>query len=188
MAERDRELRPPGCPSLPVSTSADPQSPQQPQKRKEPFTVSFVGLLSVLAGITIVATIGIPMWFGQPHITLGKAAKLLASDMETVREWAILAHKDCRIDFDPDGGGYAAFDSLGTPLPAPIGDGNLRRDYGVDAVFRGVTVHQLDLGGERFLTFDRRGLPRQDGSITLAYRGETRTVFLEKGRVRLQDN
>ncbi len=160
-------------------------SPGQKPPEKPPFSVSFLGLLIVLVAITTIATVGIPMWFAQPRITLQKAADLLASDLENVREWAILSHTDCRVDFDPDGGGYTAFDALGNPLSAPIGEGPFRRDYDVDAVFRGVTVETLNLGGSQTLTFDRRGLPRQGGTITLAYGGATRTVKVHRGLVKV---
>ncbi len=163
------------------------QDSRSSRPEKQPFSVSFLGLLILLLAITGIATVGIPLWFGQPRITLNKAVDLLASDMENVREWAILSHTDCRIEFDPDGGGYGAFDSLGNPLSAPIGEGPFRRDYDVDAVFRGVTIHSLDLGGSQTLTFDRRGLPRQGGSVTLAYRGATRTVQVQQNRVQVLD-
>ena len=166
-------LRSPPRPDLPVT--------QPPHKKTPRFTVSFVGIVGTLLGITAVASVGIPLWFGQPRITLQSAAELLASDMQDVRQHAILTHVPCRIEFDADGGGYAAVNKRGNALPAPMGNGDFRRDYASDAVFRGVTLSQVDFGGTRALKFDRFGSAIQEGEIVLSYNGETRTVRFDTG-------
>ena len=177
---------PPAHPVTESQPDLDADAPDQ-NRKKDPFSVSFFGLTATLLAITAIATIGIPLWFSQPHITLDKAAKLLVSDLEDVRQWSVLSHTECTIEFDADGGGYSAIDSLGNFLTSPMGDGPFRRDYDADAVFRGVEIANLDLDRATSLAFSRRGVPSSQGTITLSYGGETRTIQLFGGRIFVKD-
>jgi len=152
---------------------------------KEPSGVTFLHLVLVLVGITVVASIGIPLWFAQPRITLQSAAELLVQDMDAVEEHAVLSHTACRIDFDADGGGYSAVTVLGDALPAPMGEGPYRRDYDSDAVFAGVHIEAVDFGKEPTLIFDRFGNAKSEGTVVLQYRGATRIVTFAAGSARI---
>ncbi len=134
-----------------------------------------------LVGIAVLASIGIPLWFSQPRISLQSAAELLVQDMRTVRDRSIDSYMPCRIDFDTDGGGYAAFDNSGNALEAPMGNGNYLRDYDSDAVFRGIKIERASFGGTSTLKFDRSGSESAPGFVTLSYGGETRKIRFDLG-------
>ena len=151
------------------------------QQKKEPFGVSFLGLTLTLVSIAVLATIGIPLWFAQPSITLEKAAELLVQDMHNVQDHALITHSPCRIEFDPDGGGYGAYTSRGEALVSPMDNGDYRRAYDADAVFRGVKIEKADFRGKSTLAFDRGGNALAPGTVVLSYNGETRTVKFDVG-------
>lgn len=140
------------------------------------------GVLGILMGIALVSSVGIPMWFGRPSVTLSSAADLLAKDLEELRQRASYLFCDVRVDFEENGNGYTLTDAFGTVLTAPVGSGQYQRRYDVDAVFRGVKITRVDIDNEqqdRSLHVDARGLFLHSATIELDYKGQRRTVFVD---------
>ena len=140
------------------------------------FTI--IELTVVLVILSMVASIGIPAYFGRPSVTLDNAARLLAKDLREVQNRAALYEEQLEIRFAEDGDGYQATDAFGEPLVSPYGVGPFLRDYPVDAVFRGVKIKSVDAGPDRAISFGRSGQPLEHGAICIEFKGEERTVRL----------
>lgn len=136
---------------------------------------------ALLVIISVIASVAIPAWFGQPQVTLDSAARLLAQDLREVQNRAAYHFRELEIRFAENGDGYACFDSDGEPLRAPVGKANYLRKYSHDAVFRGVEVTEVAVGDDRTVRFDPRGMLESGGHIELSYGGETRVVHIETG-------
>lgn len=143
------------------------------------FTI--VELTIVLVLLSMTASIGIPAYFSRPSITLDSAAKLLAKDLREVQNRAARYDEQLEIRFAEDGTGYAATDQWGEPLISPYGEGDFRRNYPIDAIFRGVTIRTVAAGGDRAIAFSREGRPLESAKIVIEFGGESRTVMI-RGR------
>ncbi len=140
------------------------------------FTILELLILMVVLGIA--ASVGIPSYFNRPDVTLKSAAELLANDLREVGGRAAVYRESLCVRFDGDGGGYSATDRSGQLLVSPYGGGAFVRRYGVDAVFRGVTIEALEPETPRSVTFDATGTASRSVAVTLGYGGETRVVTL----------
>ena len=158
-----------------------PSSSAAPRRRG----TSLLGVLVLLAVLGVAASLAIPAWFHRPDVTLENAAHLLAQDLRDVQNRATLAHFAMEVRFEPDGDGYRAVRTNGEPLNAPVGDGPFVRTYSRDAVFRGVRVLRVDFEGAEAMRFDRRGSAVTTGEIVLGFRGEERTVHVDRRTGRL---
>lgn len=145
-------------------------------RRSSGFTILELLILMVVLGVA--ASVGIPAYFGRPHITLQSAADLLAKDLREVQSRAAIYQEELWIRFDEDGGGYTATDKAGYSLVSPYGAGPFQRRYDFDAVFRGVTIEAIEPEQPRAVTFDIAGEPLRSIKVTVAYKGETRVVSL----------
>ncbi|MEM8714076.1 MAG: type II secretion system protein [Planctomycetota bacterium] len=155
------------------------QGPLQPPRHRDAgFTI--VELLIVLTLMSMIASLGIPAYFGRPSITLDAAAKLLAKDLREVQNRAALYEEPLEIRFADRNTGYAATDVRGESLISPYGAGPFLRDYPFDAVFRGVYIESVKAGGDRRVTFSAEGRPIESAEITLAFKEERRTVRIRK--------
>ena len=147
------------------------------------------GVLMLLVGIALGSSVAIPMWFGRPAITLNNAAELLDADLEELRQRASYLFADVQITFDDEGDGYRMSDSFGTPLSAPIGGGEYKRCYSVDAVFRGVRILSVDIEGRdgRTLGISPQGDFKHSATIEIGFEGERRSIFIdsESGEVEI---
>lgn len=144
------------------------------------FTLSEL-LLSFVA-LTLVALVAISSFFSQTEVTLHNAARLLADDIRTAQNRAMLLQVPVALRFEEDGDGYATEDlGLG---PAHLKEliPPVARRYSEDGVFEGVRVRQMDLGGATQLRFDAQGRAERGATITLGYEGETRSVVIDAGR------
>lgn len=143
---------------------------------------SLLELLLVLGLVTIVATVSIWAFFARGEVTLENAAKLLADDLQLAQSRAVFLKTPVEVRFDDDGLGYRITDTSGRTSGIAALDLTGRR-YDVDAVFEGVRVQEIRgpraSSRERTLVFDARGSAEHTAWITLAYRGETRTVELD---------
>ena len=148
---------------------------------------SLVHLTVLLATMSALAALAIPAFFGQPDVTLENAVQLFVRDLRDAQDRAAFQHRSLRLQFDPEGDGYAIVDSAGEAIEAPIGDGPFRRVYSVDAVFRGVVVEERQVGPGDALCFDPRGCAMNGGRVVLMYGGERRHVEIEEttGNVRV---
>jgi prepilin-type N-terminal cleavage/methylation domain-containing protein len=135
-------------------------------------------LVVALVLISVAASLAIPNFFGRADVTLDSAVRLLAKDIREAQNRAAFESRDVRIVFPSDGSGYQVIDPSGEPLVAPIGSGPFVRTYARDAVFRGVSVDAVRLGGDRTITFDNRGFAVGAGLVQLRYGDEVRSLHM----------
>ena len=140
---------------------------------------SLLHMILLLAGLTTLASLAIPAWFSRSSVTLSNATRLFARDLLDAQDRAAYQHRDIRVVFDPDGGGYAVVGPKGDPIEAPVGEGEFVRRYAKDAVFRGVHIEGVQVGPDRAVHFGPRGNALQAGSIVLTFRGEERHIEIE---------
>jgi len=144
------------------------------------FTLSEL-LLSFVA-LTLVALVAISSFFSQTEVTLHNATRLLADDIRTAQNRAMLLQVPVALRFEEDGDGYAIEDLGFGPAHLKELIPPVARRYSADGVFEGVRVRQLDLGGATQLRFDAQGRAERGATITLGYEGETRSVVIDAGR------
>jgi Tfp pilus assembly protein FimT len=140
---------------------------------------SLLELVGTLALITVLATVSIWAFFSRGEVTLENAARLLVEDLHLAQSRAMFLRTPVAVEFDADGLGYVVRDE-GQGLPSGLEalDRGGRR-YDVDAVFQGVRIHEVRGASGRAVHFDARGVTAIDVWVTLAYRGETRTVQID---------
>ena len=147
------------------------------------FTI--VHLSIILAGLTAIASLAIPKWFGRDVVTLDSAAILLARDLYEVQNRAAFQRSALNVVFFADGSGYEVQDADGRPVRATIGNGPFRRIYSRDGVFRGVRIAEPPKVDDATLRFGRRGFLMDGGRIVLTFGGHSRTVRMDErtGRI-----
>ena len=136
------------------------------------FTILELCLSLVVVSIT--AALAIWLYFSRAEVTLVNAANLLVDDLILAQSRAAYLHTPVEVVFHPDGGGYHMSAVLGDDLP----NETKPRRYEADAIFEGVRIGQCNLGPDHRLRFDARGRPVANASITVVYRGESRTVLV----------
>lgn len=161
------------------SRRAGPSAGRGASPRTRAFTLPELAL--VLALITLLAVVAIPLFYGRPGVTLDSAAILLAKDLRYAQNLAVERGIEMSLEFAPDASGYRVTDAHGRPVPNPLGSGELARDYRRDAVFEGVTIESVQLGPTPRARFSPTGLALQGGTIRLAYRSHQRTLHLQAG-------
>lgn len=142
------------------------------------FTI--LELIVLLVALTVVASVGIPAYFGRPSVTLEGAASLLAKDLREVQSRAALYEEELWLRFDEDGTGYRVTDRSGEPLVSPYGVGPYLRDYPIDAVFRGVNIANVTPAEPGSVVFSPEGMPRDSVSVIVEYQGEQREVTIRE--------
>ncbi len=152
-------------------------SPSNSKRSK--FELTITHMLSFLGLVAVISCVAIPMFFSQPRITLDNATLLFAKDLRFAQNEAVLAGQTTSLTLDENHDGYALRYSSGTPVPNPVGGGNLARVYSFDAIFRGVQIEALD-EGSRTIKFDRNGFTLNSGAYRLSYEGGTRSVEIDK--------
>jgi Tfp pilus assembly protein FimT len=139
---------------------------------------SLAELAVSLLFITLLATASIWAFFTRSEVTLENAAELLVDDLHVAQSRALFLRTPVEVHFDEDRCGYRLTDRTGRTSGIPELD-LVGRRYDVDAVFEGVRVHSIEGSIGRSVHFDARGATARDVWITLAYRGETRTVQVD---------
>ena len=144
--------------------------------------VTLSELLLSFAVLTLVALLAITSFFSQTEVTLHNATRLLADDVRTAQNRAMMLRIPVALRFEEDGDGYSVEDLA--PSPEELLDlvPTVKRKYSADAVFEGVRVARVELRGATLLRFDAEGRAEHDALIVLSYGGENRTVLVEKGR------
>jgi prepilin-type N-terminal cleavage/methylation domain-containing protein len=142
----------------------------RPRDSRRGFTILELCLTLVL--VSLIATISIWAYFSRAEVTLVNAAHLLVEDLRLAQSRAACLHTPVEVVFQPDASGYhiAAPENEGLPTEKHP------RSYPTDAVFEGVRILTKRLPDPNRLVFDARGRIARDASITLTFRGETRTV------------
>lgn len=147
---------------------------------------SIVHLLLVLAALSLGASLTMRGWFGRPEVTLDNAARLLAEDLRDAQNRAAFRHSMVRIVFHRGGSGYDVIDPHGEAVRAPVGSGPFHRHYSRDAVFRGVRIEEVRLGGHRTVHYGPYGLALTQGEVVLTFKDERRTVRIVDATGRIE--
>jgi hypothetical protein len=142
---------------------------------------TFLGLILLLSGVTVLSVVGVPWWFGRADVTLEAAAQLLADDLQDVQNRAALRNERLEVRFDISGGGYDAVTAKGRALRSPVGPGAFTRRYDIDAVFRGVQVRRTSFQGSNAVAFGRMGECLWSAQIELAFKDEVRVISIADG-------
>ncbi len=152
------------------------------------FTI--VELLVALILVALTATVAISAFFSRTEITLDNAARLLAEDLRSAQSRATALRCEVVFRFAADGSGYESFDNDQRTKPHTNGPDGMRRDFERDAVFEGVRISAVQLGGPDHVLFLRDGSVAAGGQVTIDYHGATRTVVIEPGKswIRVADS
>ncbi|MEW6071097.1 MAG: prepilin-type N-terminal cleavage/methylation domain-containing protein [Planctomycetota bacterium] len=142
--------------------------------------LTILELLVVLVLVALAAGLAIPAYFERSEVTLERASILLARDLRMAQNRSAYLEEPCRVWFREDGDGYRVTNHAGAIIRNPGTNQPFERRFSVDAVFRGVRIVEARFGPDRFLSYDERGLPREEGQITLWFAGDTRTVHVER--------
>src|SRR5262245_24860592 len=137
-------------------------------------------LLIVLVVVSLCAATTVRWYFSHADVTLENAAILLVRDVRAAQHRSIFLGEKSRFVFLSDGSGYSVLGAAGQPARNPQTDEPFLRVYSNDGVFNGVSVLDVDAGGDRTLEIDGRGLPLEELTVTLAYRDERRTILLDR--------
>lgn len=141
--------------------------------------LNILDLAIVMAIVTVLTGIAIPVFYSQPKITLDHASILLANDLRYAQNEAAICGEATTLTFAENGDGYSVNYKSGRPVANPVGGLDLVRQYSVDAIFRGVSLAVVE--GERTQHFDRHGFALGDVVIEMRYEGDTRTLRMKKG-------
>lgn len=137
-------------------------------------------LLIVLLLLSLCAATTVRWYFSNAEVTLENAAILLARDLRAAQHRSIFLGEPGRFVFLEGGAGYTVLDATGGAAHHPQTDEPFLRVYSDDGVFKGVSVLEVDAGGDHALEIDGRGLPLEDLTVTLAYHDERRTLLLDR--------
>ena len=102
-------------------------------------------LLIVMAVISLVAGMAVPLYFERGEVTLENAAIQMAHDLRSAQNRAAFLGRSTSVEFLPEGAGYELTLVTGEPLPGPYGTKRYRRVYSRDGVFEGVRVLDVEL-------------------------------------------
>jgi len=149
------------------------------RSRRGGFTIFELTVLLVI--LAMIASFGIPAYFGRPAVTLDSAAKLMARDLREVQNRAALYEETLVVRFTEGGSGYRVTDASGQALLSPYGNGPFVRAYESDAVFRGVKITAVETRRGPQIGFDAGGRPQSSARVVLEFGGERRTVILRAG-------
>lgn len=143
------------------------------QRTRDSRGFTILELILALVVVSLAATFSIWAYFSRAEVTLVHAAGLLVDDLRLAQTRSACLHAPVEVIFHSDQGGYhvVAPDNEGLPNESHP------RSYAADAVFEGVRILARRLPDADRLVFDGHGRLKQDASITLTFRGETRTVL-----------
>jgi len=130
--------------------------------------------------VSIAAAIAIPAYFSRSEVTLEQAAILLARDLRSVQNRAAYLGELSIVHFHEDGDGYRVTNGAGALILNPATGQQFDRRYSADGVFRGVCVLDVRFGDDDTLTYDERGIPQEEGQLTLGFDGDTRILHVHR--------
>ncbi len=136
-------------------------------------------VLLALLVLGLVAVVAIPSYFNRHEVTLDNACRLLAHDLRKLQNRAALDKQPVRLAFDSDG--WRALNAM-NELVGGIGETvPIHRRFAGEGVFVGVVVERFELGEDRVLSIDARGLVSEHGEVELSFRGERRLLRIHRG-------
>lgn len=148
---------------------------------------SLTEVIVVILVLAIAAAIVVPQMTSASESQVTGAARVLASDLETVRSLAVTTQQSHSLVFSADrtsykvvrnyaGGAYASVPAIAHPVRSgQVYEVNLARQNGMDRV----TVTSATFAGVGYVTFDSRGEPSNAGTITLRAGTFEMTVSVE---------
>lgn len=147
-----------------------------PRTPRAGFTL--LELVLMLALLAVAASAGMSWYFDRSTVTLHNAGELLVEDLKIAQQRAAFAADTTRVSFS--NGGYRIANSAGVLIQNPRTALPFERDYGRDAVFRGVSIEQVDFGaGRTHINFDAQGVPDGSGSVLLTFQGDRLELQLD---------
>ena len=153
-------------------------------KQHQGWSISLTMVAVSLAALGLAASFGIPMFFAQPDITLRNACKLIASEVHATQSRAAWLRKPLRLVFEETG--YRALDEEGRPVQRFLEKQMLGRSFLDAGIFDGVTIREIDFGGDRELAFSDHGSADTAGRLVVAFEDAECELTFEAntGRVR----
>ncbi|MEM9418108.1 MAG: prepilin-type N-terminal cleavage/methylation domain-containing protein [Planctomycetota bacterium] len=143
-------------------------------------------MLVVVAVLSIISALAVPMFRGQDATQLREAAKLLAADLDAAKVESMTHADDLRLVlFDTTNHTYhiAAASDPNTPITNPMGRQPYLVDFGQGraAALSLVQIHSVDLDGDDELGFGLYGQLDQatPATITLAANDARLTLTLD---------
>ncbi len=152
-------------------------SSRAPRRRVAGISLVFVLVSLVLVGV--IAVIAIPTYFNRHDVTLDNACRLLSRDIRSLQNRAALDKQELRLEFNPDG--WRALDSHGVPVGGVGETVPIVRRFAGEGVFVGVVVESFELGPDKLLGIDTRGLVTEHAEVELSFRGERRRLRIHRG-------
>lgn len=141
--------------------------------------LNILDLAVVMAIVTVLTGIAIPVFYSQPRVTLDHASILLANDLRYAQNEAAISGQMTHLLLDAKGDGYSVRYKNGNSVANPVGGGELRRQYSVDAIFRGVSLKLVE--GDSTVSFDRNGFALDALTVSLHYQEDSRVLRMALG-------
>ncbi len=162
-----------------MTPQATRRTPIDRQPRPDQRGVSLLAMLLSLCVVAVVAVVAIPSFFARHEVTLDNACKLLLKDVRSTQNRSAFLKTTGVLRVHGDG--WEAVTEDGAPLSKHGATDKIERVLSVDGVFEGVTIENIDFGGDGELAFSPQGLALEGGRLEIAFRGERRLVTIEKG-------
>ena len=152
-------------------------------KQQQTRSISLTTVAVSLTALGVFASFGIPLFFSQPDVTLRNACRLVSSEIHATQSRAAWLRKPLRLVFTETG--YRALDEQGRPVERFPGGHMLGRSFLDAGIFDGVTIREIDFGGDRELGFSDHGRADTAGRLVVAFEGSECELTFEAdtGRV-----
>jgi len=152
-------------------------------RRTQSRSISLTTVLVSLTALGVVASIGIPLFFARPSVTLKNACELVESEIHATQSRAAWLRRPLRLVFTTTS--YRALDSDDRPVLRFSKGPALERSFVEAGIFDGVTIREIDLGGDREIAFSDRGRVDAPGRLVLAFGDATCELSIAAGTGRV---
>ena len=135
-------------------------------------------LVEVLVVVTIVGIAGaivVPSMISAGTMGVQAAGRIVISDLLVAQNEAIAKQRPRRVLFEQEPDRYRLTDETGATLGVnwKAGDataGNYMVDFRTDERFAGVTIENVDFGGDQTIEFDALGGPDSGGTLDVVFK------------------
>jgi len=138
-------------------------------------------LVLVLVLLSAVATVGIPMFFERPNVTLENGAVLLAEDLRTAQNRAAFSRQALFLRMLDEGDGYEVVTKDGKPIDDPRTGRPFLRRYSIDGVFEGLRIIEHESGPDATLVLSPTGEISDALMVRLEFLGDERVIRAARG-------